>query len=237
MKTLLMRLKAMRTRGAIGALLVLAATACGGAARQSAQADPQPGGGGLSAAEIEAIYRARLDSARMRFTDADVDFITGMVGHHAQALVMSGLAPANGANPSIQTLAARIINSQQDEIAIMQRWLRDRDQPVPEVEIEGTNLMVHGAEHAMHMPGMLTPEQMRELEQARGPAFDRLFLTYMIQHHRGAVTMVGELFSHNGAGQGDAVFKLASDINADQLTEIERMERMLAALPAQGDSR
>lgn len=211
-------------------------TACGGAARSPAETGArQPGG--LSDAEIEAIYRARRDSARMRFTDADVRFVTGMIGHHAQALVMSRLAPSNGANPSIRTLAARIINAQQDEIAIMQRWLRDRDQPVPEVEIDGTVLMVHGAEHAMNMPGMLTPEQIRELEQARGPEFDRLFLTYMIQHHRGAVTMVGDLFEIDGAGQDEAIFKLASDINVDQITEIDRMERMVAALPAKGDGR
>lgn len=228
---------ASRTRGGVVVLLVvLTATACGGAARGPAETGPrQPGG--LSDAEIEAIYRARRDSARMRFTDADVHFVTGMIGHHAQALVMSRLAPSNGANPSVRTLAARIINAQRDEIALMQRWLRNRDQPVPEVEINGTDLMIHGAEHAMHMPGMLTPEQMRELEQARGPDFDRLFLTYMIQHHRGAVTMVGELFATDGAGQGDAIFKLASDINVDQITEIDRMERMLAALPAQGDGR
>ena len=83
----------------------------------------------LSNAEIEALYRARQDSARMRFTDADVEFVTGMISHHAQALVMSELAPTHGANPSVETLAARIINSQRDEIALMQRWLEDRGQP------------------------------------------------------------------------------------------------------------
>lgn len=231
-----MGLKASRARGAVVVLLAMTMTACGGAARSPAETGArQPGS--LSNAEIEAIYRARRDSARMRFTDADVHFVTGMIGHHAQALVMSGLAPGNGASSSIQTLAARIINAQRDEIALMQKWLRDRGQPVPEVEIDGTELMIHGAEHAMQMPGMLTPEQMSELEQARGPEFDRLFLTYMIQHHRGAVTMVGELVNTAGAAQEEAVFKLASNINVDQITEIDRMERMLAALPAQGDGR
>jgi uncharacterized protein (DUF305 family) len=167
----------------------------------------------------------------MLFTDADVDFMTGMISHHAQALVMSALAPKNGAGSQVQTLASRIINAQQDEIATMQKWLRDRGQPVPEVHITGTNLMVHGGgEHAMHMPGMLTPEQMKELEDARGETFDRLFLTYMIQHHSGALTMVEDLFNTDGAGQDEAAFKLASDINVDQITEIARMERMLSTL-------
>jgi len=169
----------------------------------------------------------------MIYTDADVHFMTGMIGHHAQALVMSRLAPTHGANAEVQTLAARIINAQQDEIATMQQWLRDRGQPVPEVE--STGMMAHGAgEHAMHMPGMLTPKQLQELGEARGATFDRLFLTYMIQHHGGAVTMVDDLFSADGAGQGVLTFKLASDIQVDQRTEIARMERMLDALPGTG---
>ena len=211
-----------RTRLAMGALLVLVVAACGGAS-------PDPDG--RSTAELEALYRARTDSARTRFTEADVRFMTGMIGHHAQALVMASLAPTHGAGPSLRTLAARIINSQQDEIDWMQQWLRERNEPVPEVMIEGTELVVHGAEHTLHMPGMLTPEQMLELDEARGTAFHRLFLTYMIQHHRGAVTMVQELFGTESAAQDQAVFKLASDVQADQATEIARMERMLAALP------
>jgi uncharacterized protein (DUF305 family) len=187
-----------------------------------------------STAELEAIYRARVDSARTRFTEADVHFMTAMIGHHTQALVMARMAPTHGASPSVQTLAARIINAQQDEIASMQQWLRERDQPVPEVHVMGTEVMVHGAEHAMHMPGMITPEQMRELDQARGAEFDRLLLTYMIQHHRGAVTMVHDLFGTDGAGQDEAVFKIASDIQVDQITEAARMERMLSALSARG---
>ena len=170
----------------------------------------------------------------MTFSKAEVDFMTGMIGHHAQALVMSAFAPTNGASSSVQILAARIINAQKDEIATMQQWLRDREQPVPEVHIEGSTLMIHGAgEHHnhMHMPGMLSDEQMKELEEAQGTDFDRLFLTYMIQHHQGAVTMVDDLFSTDGAGQDELAFKLASDINVDQITEIARMERMLSMLP------
>ena len=211
-------------------LLVVATAACSGPgsiATESASQSPSN-----SAAELEALYWARQDSARTSFTEADVHFMTGMIAHHAQALVMSALAPTNGANAEVQTLAARIINAQKDEIATMQQWLRDRGQPVPEVHITGTNLMIHGADdHVMHMPGMLTPAQIKELEEARGAAFDRLFLTYMIQHHRGAVTMVDDLFATDGAGQDEAAFKLASDIHVDQITEIARMERMLSMLP------
>ena len=217
----------------IGAVLFAALmTACSSAARAGPETAPPPAGDSIS--DIEALYEARTDSARMRFTEADTRFMTGMIGHHAQALVMANLAPTRAASPSLQTLAARIHNSQQDEIATMQRWLEDRGEPVPEVHIEGTELMVHGADHAMHMPGMLTPEQMNELEQASGPEFDRLFLTYMIQHHQGAVSMVHDLFATDGAGNDEAVFKIASDVQVDQLTEIARMERMLEAFRAEG---
>ncbi len=163
----------------------------------------------------------------MRFTEADVHFMTGMIGHHAQALVMARLAPANGASPSIRTLSARIVNAQNDEIALMEQWLRDRSQPVPELEISGLDVVAPGAEHAMRMPGMLTRAQLEELAAAVGPDFDRLFLTYMIQHHQGAVDMVHDWFATDAAGQDEMVFKLASDIQVDQLTEIERMELML----------
>jgi len=220
------------------ALIALLAGACGGAARSAPAPEPvaerpartdQP-----SAAEIEALYEARMDSARMKFTEADVRFMTGMIAHHAQALVMSNMAPTHEASPQIRTLAARIINAQRDEIATMQSWLRDRGQPVPEVHVDGTELMIHGPGHGMHMPGMLTDEQLAELDRARGPEFDRLFLHYMIQHHTGAVTMVRDLMATDGAAQGDVVFKFASDIQADQSSEVGRMERMLAELTPTG---
>ena len=202
----------------------LVAAACGGAAGVRSDATPAPA---PSTAKLEAIYWARTDSARMGFTAADVHFMTGMIGHHGQALVMAALAPTHGASPTVQRLCARIINAQKDEIATMQQWLRDRGQTVPEVHITGTRMTVDGPEYAMHMPGMLTPEQIRELDEGRDRDFDRLFLTYMIQHHRGAVTMVHELFGTDGAALDDVVFKLASDIQVDQTTEIARMELML----------
>jgi uncharacterized protein (DUF305 family) len=156
--------------------------------------------------------------------------MTGMIGHHAQALIMAAMAPTHGAGPEVSVLAARIDNAQRGEISWMQQWLRDRGQDVPEVHIEGTRLMIHGAGgHHDHtaMPGMLSDAQLAELDAARGAVFDRLFLRYMIQHHRGAVTMVKELFATPGAGQDEMTFRLATDVNVDQITEINRMEQML----------
>lgn len=162
--------------------------------------------------------------------EADVQFVTGMIGHHAQALVMAGWAPSHGANAAVRVLCERIINEQRDEIASMQTWLRDRNQPVPEAKPGPMRMKMNGMEHDMLMPGMLTEEQMKELDSARGAEFDRLFLKYMIQHHQGAVTMVQELFDKNGAAQEQSVYKLASDVQADQTSEITRMQKMLASL-------
>lgn len=184
-------------------------------------------------AALEAEFWAKIQAAKMNFVQADVDFMTGMIGHHAQALVMSEMAPKNGARPEIQILTARIINAQKDEIATMQNWLKERGKEVPQVHIDGSKLMVHGGgDHALHMPGMLTEEQLDELDNAKGVDFDRLFLTFMIQHHEGAVSMVKELFSHDGAGQEETSFKVANDIQVDQITEIARMGLMLKALSA-----
>jgi uncharacterized protein (DUF305 family) len=182
--------------------------------------------------DLEALYWARKDSALTRFSQADVDFMTGMIGHHAQALIMSAFAESNSASPEIQTLAARIINAQNDEIRIMQDWLRKRDQPVPHVMIEGSSLMIHGVDdhHALHMPGMLSQEQLDELEAAKGVDFDQLFLEYMMMHHEGAVLMVRELLKVDGAVTGDDTYKLATDIHVDQVTEINRMTLMLDRL-------
>jgi len=227
-------LRVRRTSFAVVALLL---ASCGGATKGSAPASPQPSGPASSAAgdvDYDALYRARKADERQNFTDADVHFMTGMISHHAQALVMAALAPTHGASPAVATLCARITNSQSDEIRTMQGWLRDRGQVVPEIHISGLNLTIEGPMHMMHMPGMLTQAQLEELGRAQGPEFDRLFLTYMIQHHKGALVMVRELFATDGGGQGELAFKLANDIQVDQTTEIARMERMLAALPAGG---
>lgn len=220
-------MKKSRVRLATPMVALLALQACASAGGTQ---PPAPATAGATE-RLEALFKARQDSAFLQVSEADVDFMTGMIGHHAQALVMSGFAPDNGANPTVRTLAARIINAQKDEIANMQRWLRDRSRPVPEVEESGAMPMMHGMDHSMHMPGMLSPQQLEELEKARGNDFDRLFLAYMIQHHQGAVTMVHELFATDGAAQDDVIFKMASDIQVDQITEINRMQQMLDALP------
>lgn len=182
--------------------------------------------------DTAAIAQARADSARYPYTAADVHFMSTMIGHHAQAIVISGWAPTHGASASIRTLAARIINAQRDEIASMQQWLSDRRQPLPAVDTTGMTMTMNmsGAGHEMLMPGMLTESQMKQLDQSRASEFDLLFLRFMIQHHRGAVTMVKQLFDTYGAGQDQIVFKLASDVNVDQTTEIARMEKILLTL-------
>ncbi len=223
-------------------LIALAAGGCassggGGTSDGGVPSQPEPRTSeGLSNAEMEAIYEARIAASRNRFTPADVHFMTGMIHHHAQAIEISRLVPDRASSSSIEILASRIINSQNDEIAIMQRWLADRGQPVPEVHVTEGGVMVHGGGdargHSMHsMPGMLTADQIRELAGSRGSAFDRLFLELMIEHHLGAVTMVRELIATDGAVQDEDVFRFASDVHVDQATEVARMERMLAALP------
>jgi uncharacterized protein (DUF305 family) len=218
-----------RARGRITALFcVIAIAGCSGATRGTAQASQQVDRG--STTDLSAIARAKADSVRHPYTEADVHFMSAMIGHHAQAIVMANLVPTHGASAAVRRLAERIINSQHDEIATMQRWLRDRLKPVPEARATGMKMMMNGVEHEMLMPGMLTDTQMKQLDRASGPEFDRLFLTFMIQHHRGAVSMVEQLFASYGAGQDETVFKFASDVNVDQVTEIERMQKMLVAL-------
>ena len=185
-----------------------------------------------TSADLAAMAKARADSARHPYTDADVHFMSGMIGHHAQAIVMAGWAPTHGASFSVRTLCERIINAQHDEILSMQTWLRDRRQPVPEPSPQGMKMMMDGMEHMMLMPGMLTEDQMKQLDQSQGVEFDRRFLTFMIQHHRGAVSMVRELLASYGAGQDETVFKFASDVSVDQSTEIARMEQMLSSMTA-----
>jgi len=187
--------------------------------QQSAKSGTQSG------APRTPAEQARADSGIMPFTAADVHFMQGMIHHHAQAVVMAGWARSHGARPDVQTLAGRIDVAQRDEMAFMQRWLRERHQEVP-YPLEHYQMGMEMSPSDL-MPGMLTPEQMKALDAARGPDFDRLFLTDMIQHHQGAITMVNQLFSSPGAGQELYVFRFASDVNADQNTEIERMRLML----------
>jgi uncharacterized protein (DUF305 family) len=215
-------------RGIAAALLAAAAAACGSATQAATPPAPQPAA--TAQAPLTGIEKARADSLRYPYTAGDVHFMTAMIGHHAQAIVMAGWAPTHGASPEVLRLAERIINAQQDEINTMQSWLRNRQQPVPEAKAGPMKMMMGGMEHEMLMPGMLTDEQMKQLDEARGKEFDRLFLTFMIQHHRGAVSMVRDLFGTYGSAEDETVFKFASDVQVDQSTEIARMQRMLAAL-------
>ena len=166
---------------------------------------------------------ATRDTTRRGYTEADVQFMQGMIGHHAQALAMAELVPNRTTRPDMKLLAERITISQKDEIARMQRWLRSRGEAVPEA-----NPHAHHAagQHEM-MPGMLTNEEMTKLEQSTGAEFDRLFLEGMIKHHEGALTMVHELFASPGGGQEPELFRFASDVDADQRAEIRRMQKML----------
>jgi uncharacterized protein (DUF305 family) len=221
------------TRAIAATLLVVGTVAaCSSASRATVRTSPQSATSTPS--DVAAMAKARTDSARYPYTAADVHFMSGMISHHAQAIVMARWAPTHGASASVRTLCERIINAQQDEIATMQTWLRDRRQPVPDAVPGPMKMQMGGMEHEMLMPGMLTDEQMKQLDQARGAEFDRLFLTFMIQHHNGAVQMVKELFGTNGAAQDELVFKFASDVNVDQTTEIARMQRMLVALAIEG---
>lgn len=205
---------------AIGALMTV-----GGVARSHAQVVSPAAAQG----EAGAIARARADSVRRPYTQADIDFMKGMIAHHAQAIVMAKWAPSHGASAALQVMCARIINAQRDEILIMQSWLRDRNQEVPAPDtLAGMGMMMHGGHH-MLMPGMLSAEQMHQLDQARGEDFDKYFLQFMIQHHQGAVSMVDDLFGTYGAAQDQLTFKLANDISADQTSEITRMQKMLVA--------
>ena len=153
--------------------------------------------------------------------------MSGMIYHHAQAILIAGWAPTHGASPSVRTLCERIIASQNDEIALLSRWLADHQQPVPHVDPEHATHMMDGSHM---MPGMLSAAQLAQLDRARGQDFDALFLRLMIQHHEGAITMVNDLFAAGGgAGEDNFVYKFATGVFADQTTEIERMQRMLVA--------
>lgn len=180
-----------------------------------------------------ATARARADSARLPYTQADIDFMRGMIHHHAQAVLISRWAPSHGASPAVIRLTERIINAQRDEIRTMQTWLIDRNQASIEVDSLGNVAMDHSmhGEHAGHamaaMPGMLSDAQLKELDAARGQEFDRLFLGFMMAHHRGAIVMVKQLFAQTGAGQDETVFRFANDVQVDQATEIKRMLTML----------
>jgi uncharacterized protein (DUF305 family) len=184
-----------------------------------------PGPAGQSGPGAEPA--ARPDLVRQPFNEADAEFMSGMIPHHAQAVLISAWAATHGASPEIRVLCEKIVVAQRDEIELMRNWLRDRGQPVPAPDATHHRMKMNGVEHDMLMPGMLTADDLAQLDKARGAEWDRLFLKAMIRHHEGALTMVDTLFESFGALQDDDLFKFASDLYADQSTEIERMQKLL----------
>jgi uncharacterized protein (DUF305 family) len=174
-----------------------------------------------------AVHQTPPGLGQFPFSDADVSFMSGMIPHHAQAVIMAGWAPTHGARQDVAILCERILVGQRDEIAMMQQWLRDRGLEVPDATSTRHKMKMNGVEHAMLMPGMMSDEQMAALDKAHGPEFDRLFLEGMIRHHQGAIDMVDTLFKSYGAAQDETVYKFASDVYADQGIEIDRMHEML----------
>jgi uncharacterized protein (DUF305 family) len=176
------------------------------------------------------------------YTAADVRFMQGMIGHHAQALAMTALIPTRSSRQDIRMLGQRITVSQKDEIAMMQQWLRDRHQQVPARDAQpgrqtmaGNSMNMPGmAMSDTLMPGMLTSEQLAELAKTNGDEFDKLFLADMIRHHEGALVMVKSLLGTTGSGQEAEVFRFASEVDTDQRAEIARMNALLDTLGASG---
>jgi len=204
-------------------VLLAAALAASVAARPAAAQAPrivQPGAPGQPTREITA--QEATDTSGVGHRPADTRFMQGMIGHHAQALEMVALVGSRSRNEDLKRLALRIDVSQRDEMQMMREWLTRRGEALPDPH----------AHHQAHgqMPGMLTAEQMTRLAAAEGPAFDRLFLEGMIQHHGGALVMVKDLFATPGAGQEPEMFDFASDVEADQAMEIARMGAMLKEL-------
>lgn len=206
----------------LGLLVALVSAAACGAAR-SEQPAPivQPGAAGQSSRVITAEQAAAMPQPR--HTAADVRFMQGMIAHHAQAIEMTDLLATRTRSNDMRKLAQRIEVSQADEIRMMREWLTERRAPLPDPH-------AHHAPGAPLMPGMVSPQDMQRLAAASGPEFDKLFLELMIRHHEGALVMVRELFATPGAAQEAEIFAFASDVDADQRMEIQRMAGMLKEL-------
>jgi uncharacterized protein (DUF305 family) len=198
----------------------MAFASCRSAASASRPPIIQPGAPGEPSRVIPAATAA--DLSRVQYTPDDVRFMQGMISHHAQALEMTALLRSRSRREDMRKLALRIEVSQADEIKMMQEWLTRRGQPLPDPH-------AHHTSDAALMPGMLSAEEMTQLAAATGPEFDRLFLSFMMKHHDGALMMVANLFSAAGAGQEAEIFAFASDVDADQRMEIDRMRAMYSA--------
>ena len=189
----------------------------------------QPGAPGQPTRVLPATTRAKLPA----LSPKDVEFMQGMIMHHGQAVEMTALIEARTENKELRLLGARISQSQSDEMNFMKRWLEARKQPImmPMKKMEGMDMGDMDMSSHMLMPGMLTKRQMNALKEASGAEFDRLFLSGMIQHHGGALTMVKELFNTTGAGQDAELFNFATDVDSGQRAEIRIMQTMLEEKP------
>lgn len=208
------------------------------AASVSAQSDQKempsivrPGAPGQETRSLPASTKPNLPPTSVK----DVEFMQGMIMHHAQAVEMTDLIESRTENKSIRLIGARISQSQSDEMAFMTRWLELRGQPTSMKMAVSNDSHPHAGHHSssgqMMMPGMLTPKQMEALKEAKGPEFDRLFLKGMIQHHEGALVMVKELFDSAGSGQDAELFNFASDVDSGQRAEIKSMQNLLSKKP------
>lgn len=221
-------------RGSMAVASVLMAAAC--AAAPAPESLGVYGPDTSHAAHTRASASAATPTPAARRAAPDAEFLGHMVAHHAQAIVMARMVAARTQRPELRLMAERIAVSQRDEIAQMAAWLQQHGHAVPAVD----TMMDAHAGHAGHapaghagMPGMLTAGELAQLQAAAGTAFERLFLEYMIRHHQGAITMVGDLF-RAGGGQDSQVYAIASEVESDQRMEIARMERLLASLPSAG---
>jgi uncharacterized protein (DUF305 family) len=216
------------------AALCLGAATAFGQQNKPADGPPvivQPGAPGQPSKKLSAATAAARTRPRTP-AEADVYFMQGMIHHHSQAVEMVALLKTRGQSPALQAFGERITISQSDEILFMKKWLTDRGKPVTMAHDMSQMGDMKGMDHSKMdampmMPGMLTPQQMAALAAAKGAEFDRLFLTGMIQHHTGALTMVDDLFNTPGAGQDPVLFDFATDVTNTQSAEIKIMQGML----------
>lgn len=212
-------------------LMIVIASTIHVAAQQAEPKDSvivQPGAPGQPTKTLSSSSRPTLPQRSSK----NVEFMQGMIMHHAQAVEMTSLIESRTSNKELRLLGSRISQSQSDEMNFMKRWLKARGEEagmstsqMPEMKMPGMDMSGH--KHQMLMPGMLTPKQMDALRKASGAEFDRLFLTGMIQHHNGALVMVKELFDTSGAGQDAELFNFATDVDSGQRAEIRIMQNML----------
>ena len=222
-------------QGFLAASVVVVSFSLVARAQQADAAKPvvvQPGAPGAPGKILPPSTRPTLPSR----SEADVEFMQGMIMHHAQAVEMTAMIPTHTQNKNLTALGARISSSQADEIKFMKRWLAARGEPIakPMPEMPGMDMSQDNRSHDSMsqggmalMPGMLTPQQMEALRKAKGAEFDHLFLVGMIQHHNGALTMVKDLFDTAGAGQDAELFNFATDADNSQRAEIRIMQNML----------